>query len=110
METQMEVPEKKQHYPLPWHEGETASNKLAIFSQVSPVAIAELPTFPFHKNGPANAAFILRAVNNLDALIRIAQDALTFRELMNGRCGHDEYMAQLCTQCEIRAALATAKE
>lgn len=43
-------------------------------------------------------------------LRKIAEDALQFRIEMNGACGHDEYMTKLCTQCEIREALAHTGE
>ena len=66
---------------------------------------------------PDDAVQLVRSLNQhtalveqRDLLVSIAKDALRFREEMNGKCDHDEAMTKLCTQCEIRAALATVEQ
>lgn len=46
----------------------------------------------------------------VEQLRKIAKEALRFRSEMNGPCNHEEYMTKLCTQCEIREALAQLQQ
>lgn len=46
----------------------------------------------------------------VEVLTAIAKEALQFCEETHGLCDHDESMAKLCTQCEIREALAAVAE
>jgi hypothetical protein len=57
---------------------------------------------------PVDTEQLVRLRESNAVLVRIAQDALQFRILMNGPCKHEEFMIKLCTQCEIRSALRHA--
>lgn len=70
---------KKAHTPLPWRfqKSEQEPDHWVIYSAEPPsIDIADVRPWVPHGASGEDAAFIVRAVNNFDALLEVAKDAV----------------------------------
>ncbi len=89
-----------EHTPIPWKIGTNRNTHYVISGGT--VVVARCETFPVHsvEIGEANAEFIVRAVNNFDALLAASKEALISLGYLSGY--------QTKTYLQLRAAIEGA--
>ena len=100
------------HSPLPWITDPSNENLICVDSRpyeyicrVSPSEFSNSSHSREHEI--ANASFVIRAVNNHDALVAALEGMIRRFEQRDGERPHGNCG---CTYCEARLALAAAKE